>query len=61
MLGLDSRSGVESVQSVSLLPGQGHSLAASEETDPLTVDQCRGGQAAYNIYDGLDMNTCRRW
>lgn len=41
--------GVESLQSVSLLSGQGHCLAASKETDPLTVDHCCGGQAAYNI------------
>lgn len=48
-VGLDSRFGEELVQSVSLLLGQGHCLAASEETDPLTVDHCCGGQAAYNI------------
>lgn len=44
-VGLDSRFGAELVQSVSLLSGQGHCLAASEETDPLTVDHCCGGQA----------------
>lgn len=47
--GLDSRFGVELVQLVSMLLGQGHSLAASEETDPLTIDECCGGQTARNI------------
>ena len=61
-IGLDSRFGVELVQSVSLLLGQGHCLAASEETDPLTVHHCCGGQAAYNISSiySLEMNKCRR-
>lgn len=47
-VGLDSRFGAERVQPVPLLSGQGHSLAASGETDPLTVDHCFGGQAVYN-------------
>lgn len=52
---------MELVQSVSLLSGQGHCLAANEETDPLTVDHCCGGQAAYNISSiySLEMNKCR--
>lgn len=50
MLELDSRFGVERVQSVSLLSGQGHRLAASEETDPLTVDHCCGGPGCRTIY-----------
>lgn len=50
MLELDSRFGVERVQSVSLLSGQGHRLAASEETDPLTVDHCCGRPGCRTIY-----------
>lgn len=46
---LDSRFGVDSVQSVSLLSGQGRCPAASEETDPLTVEECCGGQAARSV------------
>lgn len=52
---------MELVQSVSLLLGQGHCLAAREETDPLTVDHCCGGQAAYNISTiySLEINKCK--
>lgn len=59
--GLDSRFGVELVQLVSMWLGQGHSLAASEETDPLTVDECCGGQTARNISRlySLEKKKCR--
>lgn len=40
---------MDSVQSVSLLSGQGRCPAASEETDPLTVEECCGGQAARSV------------
>lgn len=57
-VGPGSRFGVELVQSVSLLLGQGHCLAASEETDPLTVNHCCRGQTSCNISSiySLEMN-----